>query len=243
MLRQIQRKMKYIVYCDESRHDGPQSHRYMAIGGLWVPTAVRDEANGALRQLRRSIDLRGEAKWGKVSDSRLQAYRSLVDFFFERPGLQFRVIVVDQLRVDVDRFHEGDQELGFYKFYYEMLEKWIEPGNEYLILLDFKQNSGAHRYGDFRRILRNRASSIAATITDLTVIDSKLAPLGQICDVLTGAVAASCCMDLRRPSAKESLAKYIEARAGLPLCAQTPNPKRCKFNIFRIDLGPGNGVR
>ena len=26
--------MKFVVYCDESRHDGAPEHRVMAIGGL-----------------------------------------------------------------------------------------------------------------------------------------------------------------------------------------------------------------
>ena len=59
--------------------------------------------------------------------------KSLVDFFIQE-DLHFRVIVVDQDKV------EGNRELGFYKFYYEMLIKWLTKDNQYLILLDFKQN-------------------------------------------------------------------------------------------------------
>jgi hypothetical protein len=208
----------------------------MAIGGLWVPESAKAKTTRAIQELRRSVGLLGEAKWEKVSASHLPAYTSLADFFFECPDLQFRVIVVDQLRVDLNRFHEGDAELGFYKFYYEMLEKWIEAGNGYLILLDYKQNRGADRYNDLRRILQRRAAKIGAEISDLTIIDSKQAPLGQLCDILTGAVAASCCLDVRPGSPKAALVRHIERRVGHPLVRPTPTPGRCKVNIFRIHL-------
>lgn len=228
--------MKFVVYCDESRHEGPQTHRYMAIGGLWVRQSSKPELTKALQQLRTAVGLRGEAKWEKVSTSHLPGYQRLVDFFFDNPEVRYRVIVVDQSRVDVDRFHEGDAELGFYKFYYGMLEKWIEAGNEYLVLLDFKQNRGADRYSDLKRILRRHATKVDAIISDLTIIDSRQAPLGQLCDVLTGAVAASCCSDVRVGSPKQALATYIARRAGMSLSGSTPTPGLCKFNIFRIQL-------
>jgi hypothetical protein len=229
-------QMKFVVYCDESRHDRPETHRFMAIGGLWVPALDKPDLTRALQRLRNSVGLRGEAKWQKVSFSHLAGYQYLVDFFFEHPSLQYRVIVVDQSRVDIDRFHEGDAELGFYKFYYEMLEKWIEPANEYLVLLDFKQNRGAMRYADLKSVLQRHATKNGACVADVTIIDSREAPLGQLCDVLTGAVAASCCTDIRKGSPKQALAKHIEQRAGFSLRTSTPTPGRCKFNIFRIHL-------
>lgn len=228
--------MKFVVYCDESRHDGPESHRYMAIGGLWVPAADKPELTRSLQTLRNSTGLRGEVKWQKVSNAHLSSYQRLIDFFFDNPSIQYRVIVVDQARVDLDRFHEGDAELGFYKFYFEMIEKWIQRGNEYLILLDFKQNRGALRYLDLKRILQRQAAKVGSRISDLTIIDSREAPLGQFCDLLTGAVAATCCSDLREGSAKQQLVKYIEYRAGFSLRSSTPTPDRCKVNIFRIHL-------
>ena len=58
------------------------------------------------------------------------------------------MIVVEKDKLDYQSFHNGDSELGFYKFYYEMLIKWLVKDNQYLILLDFKQNKGSDRYGE-----------------------------------------------------------------------------------------------
>ena len=228
--------MKYVVYCDESRQDSPgKGHRYMAIGGLWVKESVKPGLSGAFRKLCRSLNLNSEIKWSKVSQKRLADYRRLVDFFFDSGQLYYRVIIVDQSKVDLTRYHDGDQELGFYKFYYQMLKAWIGKGNEYLILLDFKQNKTKTRYSDLRAILRRRANAAGGTIRDLTVIDSSEAPLAQLCDLLTGAVAASCCSDTR--SAKADLAAHVASRAGLPnLKIRHISPSFTKFNIFRINL-------
>lgn len=227
--------MKYVVYCDESRHDGSAKNPFMAIGGLWLPRDLKPGLTRELRALLHSVGLNAEVKWSKVSPSRLEAYKRVVDFFFEHEDLEFRVIVVDQAKVDIERFHGGDRELGFYKFYYEMLVKWLEPGNEYLILLDFKKNKGADRYSTLRTYLQRKLSG-QAWITDLTVIDSGESPLAQLSDLLTGAVAASWC-GMAPGGAKAELARHIAKRCGRnSLTVVNPGPSRCKLNIFRIDL-------
>ena len=224
-----------VVYCDESCHDLTAHHEFMAIGSLWVSREKKADFSRAFRELCRDHGLRGEVKWRKVSVKRLDDYRALVDFFFEQAELRFRAIVVEQSRLKMNKFHGRDKELAFYKFYYEMLEKWLDEGREYLILLDFKENKGANRYIALKtyleRFLRGKA-----WISDLTVIDSRETPLAQLCDLLTGAVAAAYNGRLKAGGAKENLAKHIAKRAGfLALRVATPRGAS-KFNIFKIDL-------
>ncbi len=227
--------MEYKIYCDESRHDGAHSHRYMAIGGLWVPVDDEPELLNAFREIRGKRLFNRELKWSKMKSPGV--YREMLDLFFDAPSTAFRAIVVDQSRVDVARYHQGDNELGFYKFYYEMLEKWILPRNEYSVLLDHKQNRDPNRYSTMRRYLHNRGAKVGARIADLDTIDSAQEPMVQICDVLTGAIAASCCDDLRPGSPKEAVAAYIAKRAGfLSLKNSSLSPKFSKFNVFRIEL-------
>jgi hypothetical protein len=208
----------------------------MAIGSLWVPRSSKVGITKALRDLFRREGLHAEVKWSKVSASRLAAYQRIVDFFFEQGDLRFRVIVVDHASFDPKNFHGGDRELGFYKFYYEMLVKWLEPGNEYLILLDFKQNQSADRYRDLRAVLTRKLKG-EAKILDLTVIDSGETPLAQLCDVLTGAIASAWCGDLKSGSAKAQLCSHIARHRGLPaLKIASASPAISKFNVFKIEL-------
>jgi len=87
------------------------------------------------------MNLGAEVKWSKTSTQKLTAYRSLVDFFFSR-DFSFRVIIVEQGKLRYDEFKDGDDELGFYTFYYEMLIKWLHQPTAYNLLLDFKKTGG-----------------------------------------------------------------------------------------------------
>ncbi|HAO79054.1 MAG TPA: DUF3800 domain-containing protein [Verrucomicrobia subdivision 3 bacterium] len=226
--------MEYIVYCDESRHDGAAHNRFMSIGSLWLPRSRKTELTQQFRALRESIGLKGEIKWSKVSTKKLEAYQKLVGFFFDQPDLRFRAILVDQSKLDLNRFHGGDRELGFYKFYFEMLEKWIVAENRYLVLLDFKKNKGADRYTTLRRALENKTKG-RAWIDDLTVIDSSESPLAQLSDLLAGAVAATWC-GFPTDTAKSRLAGYIGQRRGASLLAVNSSAEIIKFNLFKIQL-------
>ncbi|MBX7244652.1 MAG: DUF3800 domain-containing protein [Candidatus Sumerlaeaceae bacterium] len=223
--------MEFTIYCDESRHDGGLCHPFMAIGGLWVEKEYKLTLNRELQALCRAANLNSEVKWNKVSARRLEAYKSIVDFFFNHPSLAFRVIVVEQEKL---KFVDGkDRELGFYKFYYLMLRKWIEADNEYTVLLDFQKNREAGRYTTLKRILE-RACLGKAWIKDLTIIDSSQSRLAQVADLLTGAVAAAYCGKSR--DGKAELAAYIAQRAGFKsLVTSSPSPAKCKFNVFKIE--------
>jgi hypothetical protein len=228
--------MKYVVYCDESRHEGPKNHRYMAIGSLWLPRDTKEDLTKQFRTLCRELGLRGEIKWNRVSRKYLNAYRRLIDFFFTQEHIRYRVIVVEHSKVDVDRYHDGDRELGFYKFYYQLLKQWFEADNEYLVLLDYKKNKGSDRYSTLRQYLE-RSVKGKAWISDLAVINSSETPLAQLCDLLTGSVAAAWCLDLQAGRPKAELASYIAERRG-DGSLRFPNlsPESTKFNIFRISL-------
>ena len=206
----------------------------MAIGGLWVPAEQKAAVSQALKAVRREAGLGAEVKWSKTSRVCLEGYKRLVDFFFDTAAFKFRVILVNHAQLNLEKFHGGDRELGFYKFYYEMLIKWLTEGNEYLVLLDFKQNKGADRYTRLRKELEKKVVG-RAWISDLTVIDSHLTPLAQLTDLLTGAAAAAW-SDPRAGSAKSELIDYIGKRRNMQLTVPTGGPGIVKYNLFKIEL-------
>lgn len=225
---------QYVIYCDESCHDLTAHHEYMSIGGLLVPRSHKASFTTELRTLMRTLNLNSEVKWKKVSSKRLDDYKRLVDFFFDHSELRFRAIIVDQKKFKPEQ-HGKDRELAFYKFYYEMLEKWLESGREYLILLDYKNNRGADRYKTLKlyleRYLRGKA-----WIKDLTIINSKETPFAQLCDLFAGAVAAAYNIPIPG-SAKEDLTNYIASKAGWSTLRTFTSLDANKFNIFKINLG------
>lgn len=228
--------MDYTIYCDESRHTGGPDCKYAVIGGLWVARDQRDAISKTLRDVKAQGQVSAELKWSKVSRLKLESYKRVMDVYWDCPSLQFRAIIVDQDTVDYEAFHEGDKELGFYKFYYEMLEKWLLPENSYTILLDYKNDSYASRLPVLRQMVANYCGARQAEVRELTSIDSGQSHLSQVCDLLTGALAADA-NGLQTGTPKHELIQYLAQRRGIsPLSARSVSPAMSKFNVFRIAL-------
>jgi len=232
--------MKFEVYCDESRPDLLCSQhptaQYMVIGGLWLPAEKRLRMKNDIHALRDKHLIGGEFKWQKVSPSRLDFYRDLADWFVAMgDDLRFRCIAVDHQQVDLLRFHGNDQELGFYKFYYQMLHHWILDFNEYAVFCDFKSNRVGTRMCELARCLGY--SNLSSEIINVQAIRSRESVLLQAADVLTGIAAARLNNNLKAGSAKWELVTHIEQALGRQIRPTYRSEQ--KFNVFNIDLAGG----
>jgi hypothetical protein len=232
--------LKFDVYCDENRPDllGSEKSdaRYMVIGGLWLPADKRSRFKQAIHELRDNHMVGGEFKWQKISPSRKKFYTKLVDWFFDQGDcLRFRCIAVKHDKVNLIRYHECDQELGFYKFYYQMLHHWILDWNEYAIFCDYKTNRLADRLPVLKRCLQN--SNLSSQVLNVQSIRSSESVLIQLADVLLGAVAARLNEILRTGSAKSHIVSHIESRIGRQINHTRQGEE--KFNIFVINLEGG----
>jgi hypothetical protein len=232
--------MKFDVYCDESRPDLLSSThpkaRFMVIGSLWLATDDRPRFKQAIHALRDKHHIGGEFKWQKVSPSKSEFYCELVNWFCEMERrLRFRCIAVEQKKVNLLRFHSDDQELGFYKFYYQMLHHWILDFNEYSIFCDFKSNRTRDRLHVLRRCLGY--SNLSSVIQTVQGIPSRESVLIQLTDVLTGAAAARLNEALTPGSAKGTLVARLER--GLNRRIEHTFRSEPKFNVFVIDLEGG----
>src|ERR1039458_6482892 len=230
--------MQFDVYCDEVRPDLFSSKKppvdYLVIGSLWAHREDRPSLKAAIHQLRNQHKIGGEFKWQKVSPSRLAFYQDLITLFFsEGDRLRFRCITVNRKKVDLLKYHNNDQELGFYKFYYQLLHHWIEDFNDYAVFCDYKRNRDMRRLQVLQRCLS--AANLSAKIESVQAARSEEVVLIQFADVLTGAASARVNKTLNTNSAKLTLVELLEARLGRPIA---PTPKNShKFNIFDIDLG------
>ncbi|PCI21807.1 MAG: hypothetical protein COB62_02505 [Piscirickettsiaceae bacterium] len=232
--------MKFDVYCDESRPDllcskNPTA-QYMVIGGLWLPTEDRMQLKADIHVLRDKHKMGGEFKWQKVSPSRIDFYCALMDLFMARGDrLRFRCITVEHEKVDLLRFHGDDQELGFYKFYYQMLHHWILDFNEYVVFCDFKSNRLGTRLSELQRCLMS--ANLTSDIVNVQATRSKESVLIQMADVLTGIAAARFNGSLKEGSAKWQLIRHLEQALGVEIQATFRSEQ--KFNVFDIDLSGG----
>jgi len=232
--------MEYDVYCDESHPDLFSSLKppvsFMVIGSLWLEKAERTEYKKTIHELRNKYFVGGEFKWRCVSFSRLEFYENLIDWFFEKGlDLRFRCIAIDHRKVNLVHFHDNDQELGFYKFYYQMLHHWILDFNKYSIFADHKSNRKGNRLQVLRQCLH--WSNLSSTITNIQAVRSTESVLMQLCDVLTGAAAARLNNALRSGSAKEKIAIKIESYLKHQIIHTLKSEQ--KYNVFQIDLAGG----
>lgn len=232
--------MKFEVYCDETLPDlftssKPQG-RYLLIGSLWLPADLRASVKSRIDELRQRHRVYGEMKWRKISPSKAAFYTDLIDLYMSFGlDLRFRCIAVDHQAMNFG-MHNGDAELGFYKFYYQVLHHWILDQNEYTVFCDLKQNRDRTRLPTLRRILStaNRTS----IIRDLQSLPSSEVVLLQLCDVLLGAASAR--MNGRNDlgTAKEGVIAHLERRLNLSRLGPTQKSEE-KFNIFKIRLEGG----
>lgn len=230
--------MKFEIYCDESRPElftsqNATSH-FLSIGGIWIPADSARQIKMDLKRIREEHKYFCEIKWTKVNNTKLSFYISLIDYFLSNPAIRFRTIVIDCRRVDFMRFHNNDAELGFYKFYYQLIHHWILDFNEYRIFVDIKTNRRPDRLNVLHKVLNN--SNLSSMITSVQALPSNEVQLIQMADLLIGAVNAKF-NGLSLKSAKGTLIKHIETR----LEKEISPTSKCeeKFNVFKINLQGG----
>lgn len=232
--------MKFEVYCDESMPDlfttKKPASRYLMIGSLWLPNSYRNKIKNDIRSLREKHNTWGEIKWSKVSPSRLPFYLDLIDMFLSyNLELRFRCIAVDHAQINMS-LHDNDSELGFYKFYYQMLHHWIYDFNEYRIFCDIKTNRDPERLKVLKRCLKY--ANLSSTIKDIQSLPSKQVVLIQLCDLLLGVANSRMNNTLKEGSAKNELVRHLQKMLGVKNLAPTPKSEE-KFNIFKIRLNGG----
>lgn len=229
--------MKYEIYCDESGVEAffdKNAHRYAVIGGIWIPAEERSSCKAKINSLKEKYGLMGEMKWKKVCPSSVNFYKDVIDYFFENTNIRFRAICIKAEQLNHEKYNLGKGELGFYKFYFQLLQHWLVWNNIYQIFVDYKVNGYPHRVFELGKILNNATS---ARVSQIQALPSEQSVLIQLADVLTGAVAATFNQEYKKGSAKEDILNVFSKHLG-----HTIKPtfvSEIKFNVFEIKLRQG----
>lgn len=231
--------MNFEVYCDENHPELFSSARpmvrYLMIGSLWLPASLRKDIKNKIWELRKNHNVWGEIKWRKVSPSKFSFYEGLIDLFRDYGDeLRFRCIAIDNNNFE-QGWHDNDHELGFYKFYYQLLHHWILDFNQYQFFCDLKSNRDLTRLQVLKDCLKN--ANLCADIKQIQGLPSKEMVLIQLTDLLLGMASAKMNNTLVHGGAKEKLVKKMEKNLGRTIdpTYRTEN----KFNIFKINLRGG----
>lgn len=229
--------MNFEVYCDESRQDliaQKKAGKYFVIGSLWLQADIRDKIKTNIEQLRQKHSAWGEIKWGKISPSKKEFYLELIDLFISYQNkLRFRCIVIESSKVDLG-WHNHDKELGFYKFYYQLLHHWILDLNTYAIFCDTKTNRDPSRLKVLSECLSS--ANLTSKISFIQALPSHQVTLIQFTDFLLGVISAKMNNDTKS-QAKLDIIAHLENALKQPLKSTFPSEE--KFNIFKIKLEGG----
>lgn len=141
-----------------------------------------------INALKHQHGIKNEFKWGNVFSNKLGFYKALVDLFFDKEfhDVYFRCVVIDATEIDNERYNDNDQELGYYKFYYQLIHNWINPKDNYYIFTDYKTNKEKDRLHELRRILNRQY--VNDKIEIIQAIDSSESVILQLQNILMGTV-------------------------------------------------------
>lgn len=232
------------IYCDESRQDLlvkkehiSKNNQYVCIGGIMTDDQYKELIKREIKSLQEKHNVYGEIKWGNVSNNKVDFYIELIDLFFKYDKeLEFRVVIIDSEEVDNEVFNCDDHELGYYKFYYQLLYHWINPKEEYYIFTDYKTNKDKTRLKSLKEIINKSYHKDCVKI--IQSINSKESLLLQLENILMGAIGYKFNYGSAGKScAKNALVNRIEKHLGHEIIPTLKNSK--KFNVFKIALRKG----
>ena len=230
------------IYIDESSQT---KNRFLLLGGVVIPKASVPAAEARLAAARLPELPFGEIKWGRVSRSKLAAYRRFVDCFFDAPEFRqchFHSLVVDTSLIDHHRFNQGSKEVGFNKEIYQLATKFAKLYPDRLLHLYPDYRDTSQRPEDLRNILnhgRHKARDGREwPFRRCQFRQSHLTPLLQLVDVMLGATAYGTNEHYAAPDAsphKLELARHIMRKAGVK-DMKVNTARTGKFTIWHRQL-------
>jgi len=240
--------MVYHIYCDGSRQS---KDRFMVLGGLMLDAEEIERFNQTMQKFRLETNMFAELKWTKVSEQKLLEYKRFVDYFFALNNtdmLHFHCIIVDNHQVNYRKFSKGDKELGFYKFFYQLLlhgfgRPYVRQGEDdrFIVHLDYRTSS--YSLGTLKVVLnrgmKKRYNIATEPFVSIEPLDSKTSQLMQVNDIILGAIGyQKNGYDLLAGAkeAKKELARRIAEQAGLKDLKENTQRGSHRFTIWNFRL-------
>lgn len=228
--------MEYNIYCDESCHLQFDNSDVMIIGSVWFEKRFKNLINNDIRQLKikHGLSSWAELKWTKVSPSKSDFYFDIINYFINNENIYYRgVVAKGKKTLNHDKYNEGDYDLWYYKMYFSMLDRIIQPHNEYNIYIDIKDTRGAARTMKLQEVLCNNIYDFnREVVKKIAEVDSKRSDALQLADLLNGALAyynrglhEKADSNKAKQRVVELLQEYFSLDNTTPLCHE-------KFNLL-----------
>jgi hypothetical protein len=223
----------------------------MVLAGLTCARKRAPEINQELAYIRDGFRMHAELKWSKVHRSKIAEYKAFIDYLFlliQTDRMRFHALVVDTHLVDHRAFNGGDTEMGFYKFYYQLLlhsfgGKYLRGATEDRCDVFLDRRNTKYKLETLRGCLnggmRKRYRVSSDPFKTIEPRDSHDVDLLQIVDIVAGAIGYQKNGLHLLPGAKDAkveLARYIAEKAALPNLSDGTPAEKYTFTIWNFRL-------
>ncbi len=232
-------KEVFNLYVDESCHLEHDSYSAMTIGYTKILNNSYAEIKKEIKQIKLKHKSPTELKWNKLSYSRINLYKNLVDYFFES-DIKFRcVLIKNKYNIDNDKFNLGDHNTFYYKVVYLLLyNRYVNnKDSDYRVFLDIKDTNGRVRLNTLEEVIKNKFSKSSPFI-HFQNIRSHENELIQLTDLFIGAIsykARGLYNSNSSSKVKNEIIEYLEHKSGY-LINEGTEPWEDKFNIFDFQI-------
>ncbi len=229
----------YNIYCDESCHLEKDRQKSMVLGAIWCPLELARKERIEIKKIKTKHNLPKdfEIKWTKVSFSKIEFYKEVVNYFFNHKNLHFRALIVpDKTLLNHSAYPGQDHDQFYYKMYFHMLHPIFSTESQYQIYLDIKDTLGIVKQNKLHEVLCNKQRDFQRQIVlKVQQIRSHESDLMQMADLFIGAVSyrSRNLYSSENPNqGKIELVRLIEERTGYKI-NQSTFLGESKFNLFR----------
>ena len=220
----------------------------MVFGGLMLPVEMAAEFKTEMQTWRQKWNMSAELKWSKISNGKHDEYRDYVDCGLRRLAagqIVFRSIVLERRLLNYRRFQDGDAELGFHKFLYQLIFhcfcKRLCAGDRMVVFLDRRQTTYDHK--ELAQVLNASAcrqmAIVGRPVAKVEPINSKHSELMQLNDVLMGAVGFHNNCKEKLPGTRQSkkdVAMQIASAMNLATLKVSTSPLLDRFGVWQFRL-------
>lgn len=230
----------YNIYIDESCHLEHDKSEVMCIGYTKINQEDYLEVKQAIKEIKLKHKSPTEVKWNKLSMSRWELYKELIDFFFAST-IEFRsVLVKSKKNLGPERYNREDKNSFYYQTLIFLLNNKVSNGEDtYRVYLDVKDTRGKTRLELLQEEIleKHKGNSPFKYFQHLHSNENELL---QLTDLFIGAICYKARPEYKSEEAskiKQRVVQYLEECSGYVLDDGT-EPWETKFFIDDFQVKP-----